>query len=388
MNVCVKLFKYIHLCLFIEKGSWSPQNVNRNRVNRRHREILNRKLRDRKHKNSKPEWLKQWTISKGWMHNRSHLLELGVSTENLIVTPAVMSKDDDSSVSIDNIDDLLSIASEKFSDDDLNKIEILNGDIDEYSQAFDNYRKTFPDVYCQTNSNGDIKLPEIYKERLLLNDGGNCFKEFWAEFKVKKRKNCRKNTKNITFTINELYGTENKLPKVSETVNKPKVKVSKSTLGEDLATYNALNSKTNLHEDTIYECSEDNVSLYNNPIYVSSDAFERNRRYFDFHTNRASNRFLKTNCGKSEVCIAKKCDSVNRVLKTEKYIIRHIKIRIMLSLRVNRLRRLYRRSRRGNAKRSKTRFNTVKSKIKSAHEEQRRIGNGKNSLKIQNMRYC
>ncbi|KAK4874203.1 hypothetical protein RN001_013563 [Aquatica leii] len=376
MDVCFKLFKFVHLCMFMEKGSWTPSaSYTHKREKKKQRVVLHRTLSRGNNNDAKPEWLKQWTISKGWMHNRSHLLELGVIMETM--------PKEDSSVSEEDIQELLSIASDDV--DDWDKIEVLNQDDfstvtttvvkdkADYSPAFDNYRNTFPDTYSNTPLNSK-ELPEIYKERLLINTKPNgCIKGFLTEIKFKKKKQLCK--RDAPVTAKKIY------------LNKHQPKLHKSTLGEDISTYNALNSKTNLHEDVIYECSESSASLYNNPIYVSSEATgDRNKKFFDFHTNHRIESRNKSESSKKK-CNKSKNSSVNGFLKSEKYVIRHIKIRIMLSLRVNKFRRFYRRSlKKGNANK-RGRVSDYRSQIKSAHEEQRRIGNGKSSLKIQNMRH-
>lgn len=69
MTIFYKLLRFLCLCVVMQKGSWTPQQEN----------IAKKKKKEAG--SPKPEWLKQWTISKGWMHNRSHLLNLGVSRE-------------------------------------------------------------------------------------------------------------------------------------------------------------------------------------------------------------------------------------------------------------------------------------------------------------------
>lgn len=78
--------------------------------------------------------------------------------------------------------------------------------------------------------------------------------------------------------------------------------------------------------------------------------------------------------------------------KTEKYIIRHVRIRIMLSLRIGKkikddkgmMKKI------GSVKQSERKtsgeIEDMRRNINKMHEEQRRIGNGKTSIKIQNMR--
>ncbi|KAF5290365.1 hypothetical protein FQA39_LY14748 [Lamprigera yunnana] len=351
MDVFIKL---LHWCVFVEKDSWTPLNTYTNT----HKQMY-RKNRDSVAQNNKPDWLKQWTVSKGWMHNRSHLLELGVEKQSAVA------KNDNSSVSEDDIEDLLSDANKE----DLDKIETVPHTSD-YSTAFDNYRNKFPDAHC------DIPSPQVYKERLYRNHHKDCIRHFLPDFKCKRKKK-KKNKRFLSANANENSGAPTA------------AKSSKSTLSEDIAFHNVLNAKTNLHEDVIYECSESSASLYNNPIYVSSDVLNAdNKKFFDFHTNHTfgPNYFI-TNKTES---LKKNCHKTKTFNRTEKYIIRHIKIRIMLSLRVNKFRRFYKKNARNSLRtRGKRKGRECENwgNIKSAHEEQRRIGSGKSSLKIQNMRY-
>ncbi|KAF5271864.1 hypothetical protein FQA39_LY18815 [Lamprigera yunnana] len=295
MDVFIKL---LHWCVFVEKDSWTPLNTYTNT----HKQMY-RKNRDSVAQNNKPDWLKQWTVSKGWMHNRSHLLELGVEKQSAVA------KNDNSSVSEDDIEDLLSDANKE----DLDKIETVPHTSD-YSTAFDNYRNKFPDAHC------DIPSPQVYKERLYRNHHKDCIRHFLPDFKCKRKKK-KKNKRFLSANANENSGAPTA------------AKSSKSTLSEDIAFHNVLNAKTNLHEDVIYECSESSASLYNNPIYVSSDVLNAdNKKFFDFHTNHTfgPNYFI-TNKTES---LKKNCHKTKTFNRTEKYIIRHIKIRIMLSLRV------------------------------------------------------
>ncbi|KAF5277194.1 hypothetical protein FQR65_LT03900 [Abscondita terminalis] len=356
----------------MEKGSWSPSGVYSIKPEEKNqRVILHRNLSEVDDDDgNKPAWLKQWTISKGWMHNRSHLLELGVNTEKM--------DKEDSSVSEEDIQDLLSISSDNI--DNWDKIEVLNQTVQvkteaDYSPAFDNYRTTFPDTCCWTTTN---QLPELYKERLQLNaKSGGCIKELLSEITVKTR-NKKQHPKKDASSITP-----------SKKIEDQPTKSHKSALSQDISTYNALNSKTNLHEDVIYECSESSASLYNNPIYVSTETIDkRDKKFFDFHSNHqnGSSGFI---ANKSESLNKKSCKNgtVNGLLKSEKYVIRHIKIRIMLSLRVNKFKRFYKRNLKKGGSKIRGRVSDYRSQIKSAHAEQRRIGSGKGSLKIQNMRF-
>lgn len=297
----------------IEKGSWTPTPI----INHNSKK---RTLRDEK-ESKKPEWLKEWTISKGWIHNRSHLLTLGKENQ-----------DDSSSVSTEDIEDLISVETEQ--EQDLSLV---------FHQVSENYRQNFPENTQIKYS--DLQLPEIYKERLLMSKDQeeNYLSQFWKLIKPKKKTK----TYNCRFTENQLYEPNQK---TSSSTSASKNK-SRTNLGKNIAIFNTLNSKTNLHEDPIYECSEENMSIYNNPIYAPLS------RYYDFHSNRQNSTAFNYQ---------------KHSKKTEKYIIRHIKVRIMLSMRIGNLKRLKKPNFREN--------------IERAHAEQRRIGNGQTSIKIQNLR--
>lgn len=387
----------------------------------------------------KPEWLKQWTISKGWMHNRSHLLTLGKTNRE----SSDQDQDQDNSstsMSIGNVDDLLSLASDNNSEkDDAIETERSEGDAvrikhtstymaevisnvgdsvrikrtynkhtsdehvnertvcskrdedtsneltveaDVYGGAFENYRKKFPESKFSATPKADLALPEIYKERLLRDSGTNFFKRLWC--RSKKR---NKSLAPFRFTVNALYdsaefGHEDNCKDDYEDLQQQSSK--RNSIGRNIAIFNTLNSKTNLHEDPIYECSEDDLSVYNNPIYSPAS------RYFGFHTNRVGkeeNGFFRAQDEADAVyeqisCCRRKLNQEKRRMRTEKHIIRHIRVRIMLTLRLKRKFRLLQRgevfSRNGDR--------VVKDRIKDLHEEQQRIGNGRDSMKIQNMR--
>ncbi|XP_008197099.2 ankycorbin isoform X1 [Tribolium castaneum] len=314
------ILRFLCLCVMIEKGSWTPTPI----INH------DPKKRTLKDNNSKPEWLKEWTISKGWIHNRSHLLTLGKENE-----------DDSSSVSTEDIEELISIETEQEQD-----VSLI------FHQVSENYRQNFPEN-PPVKYNTDLQLPEIYKERLLMTKDESYLNQIWKLIKPKKKSS---KTYNCKFTVNQLYEPTQTIPRSTSSTTKAK---SRTNLGKNIAIFNTLNSKTNLHEDPIYECSEENMSIYNNPIYAPLT------RYYDFHSNRLCNNFKY-----------RKRPDLSQ--KTEKYIIRHIKVRIMLSLRIGNLKKRYR---------NMARKSSLRESIERTHAEQRRIGNGKTSIKIQNLRH-
>lgn len=414
--------------MVIQKGSWTPKHNANNAT------IVKRSIKHAKNKenaNEKPEWLKQWTISKGWMHNRSHLLELGVKNESsedllAIATPTTSKKvwetktDNDSSISIEDLDELLSLESNieaQSRNDDLDKIEVISDDVNSnetirlstrqdmsvvFKEVSMNYRRNFPDKFVK-NLSSDLELPEIYKERILLSrsDSSSVFAEFWNHLKPKKKS---KSLNHCKFTVNSLYDNSEvsfrKIEVAEENLrlefNKEQFQgassSSRSTLGQNIALYNTLNSKTNLIDETIYECSEDSASLYQNPLY--SPVENKNKRFYDFHSNHMCkpDSFIRRRYRLAREK-GSKFDSVKYKAKTEKYIIRHIKVRIMLSLRVGRFKKFRRKGARTDERNKCCEkladdIDTMRMKIVRVHEEQRRIGNGRTSIKIQNMRYC
>lgn len=397
MNFLFRFIRCLCVCMIKERGSWSPETSEKTQLNYRKHKVKIAKTPVIKKELKKPEWLKQWTISKGWMHNRSHMLNLG--KENTADASS-------SSVSAADIDDLISVDSfEPKTEDVKTKTSTIDNMQDFsliFSQISENYRKNFPETSSQDSN--DLSLPDVYKERLLRSDK-NFIEEIWHSLKPKKKPN----TLNCKYTTNKIYNgsdiyTEdsyksfddvnfksedtikiNKLQFLDVQSNKDHAKVNRSTLGKNLALYNTLNSKTNLHEDTIYECSEDSLSLYNNPIYVSSD--DKQLKYYSFHNNNSNIRtpfFLDKN---------HPSESFKRKLKTEKYIIRHIKVRIMLTLRLSKF-KLYKKDRSYERLSDRAKVcqralrvgETVKFGDARIHEEQRRIGNGKTSIKVQNFR--
>lgn len=430
MTIFTKILRCLCMCIVLEKGSWSPNDhVSRKAVNKNHRAIIQNRLKDNKTTRNtnkefaKPEWLKQWTISKGWMHNRSHLLNLGResnSSENLVMeTPQLPKKldhlsldvDERSSVSFENIEDLISETSNNFETkgNENNSIEIITEEkvceISEdcfesvdyslmFAEVSQNYRQNFPDNYYKYNTFSELSLPEIYKEKLLQNKQAksNALLDLFKELKPKRKHK----EETYKYTVNELYDDDtnfNKNHLIEENIkNQPKY--HKSTLGKNITLYNTLNSKTNLHEDTIYECSEEGVSLYNNPIYEPISFTKQ--KFYGFQTNHVCN---KNDFKRNSAILRKryagvfhrsKNDSLKYKLKSEKYIIRHIRIRIMLSLRLGRFRKVKRNVRSGYKQFFRNvefcEDATTRGNIAKMHWEQKKIGNGRTSMKIQNMR--
>lgn len=348
------------------------------------------------------------------MHNRSHLLTLGSTSQQTVEETTNQADSSSTSVSIGDIDDLLSLDSDNSEKD--NMIEDLTScdntarvkglvNEDSYSDAFENYRQNFPEI---KSKKGDLELPEIYKEQLLRDSSTNVFTRIWREMGCKPKPRKNKSLRSFRFTVNALYNNAELGRKehvelqtdgyedMDELVSAPDSKCMKrNSIGRNIAIYNTLNSRTNLHEEPIYECSEDELSVYNNPIYFPAEPLpnhhdpERKKRYFDFHTNRDNqqNGFFRDQDEADIIyeqisCCRRRQDAHKRKLRTEKHIIRHIRVRIMLTLRLRKFALQSGDVR--NTSRNSERF--VKERIKDVHEEQRRIGSGRNSMKIQNMR--
>ncbi|CAH1161223.1 unnamed protein product [Phyllotreta striolata] len=286
------------MCLVIKRGTWYPNKQNISAKTKVKGSSSNKK--------KKKDWLRNWTISKGWVHNKT--------------LPGMEELSETSSISLENIDELISIRSEEDSCS-YSSIQETNA----FQEARKNYRNNFP-----------ILLPKF---------------------------------------------PSNKLP--------PQPAQKKNNLGKNIAIYNDMNAKTNLHEDIIYECSDENSNynslnnIYFNPIYSRSPfenalQFDRlemlERRAITVHNYRENLRSLA---------------------KREKFVIRHIKIRFVLSLRLGRFLKVGKRKperRRGifrakKCHRMEENDAHLKRKIAEIHDEQRKIGNGKTSVKIQNMRY-
>lgn len=404
--------------MVVEKGSWTPNNrqnldgtdsdiYKSTQSERRNNLTSITDIRDFK----KPEWLKQWTISKGWMHDRSHMLSIGMDNVQRI------NSEDEEIVTVENVEEFDERSRRQrenvFDDDSVAEIVKKSSTIDNmedfsiiFSQISQNYRKNFPEIHTQ-NLGGPVIHKVYKKDPLIVRENRNFFSVLFNKLKRKNGtqsfkytfKKCNDEATTLNLQSNETYTSNSELDssKLCK-VNKH----NKSNLGNNLAMYNTMNSKTNLHQDTIYECSEDSLSLYNNPIYTS-DSFEPYPKYFDFHTNRAQSKTtffahdgVNTKNTNTFWCKKNTCDTLKRKVKTEKYIIRHIKIRIMLTLRLSRFKfhkrnlkplsynQLFRCSSR--LRNSTKGVCNVKDKVIEVHQEQKKISNGSESMKIQNMR--
>lgn len=429
MTFLSRLFRCLCVCICVHRGSWSPKNDN---VINKNRMIIQKRLKDEKYKkyeNNKPEWLKQWTISKGWMHDRSHMLTLGVSdSSELIVDQSIqpnIQKNDESS-SVSNPEDLISIlegnspkldtetntyntkSTKIKSDIDFDKIEVDTTDI--YSEISVNYRKTFPVAQEIDEKHTSRKHYDTFKLKkyLTAKESGVQYSKiiFPSRQKLFRKTEAFKVDKYKTFDDLTLLNYEENEDKNNRTTGKRNSRI-----------FSSEQFRRNLQPDTIYECSEDSFSLYNNPIYESNKEFSNVRvldsesnikNFFDFnrdtsckfqkylHNDLNTNRLLST----EEFVRKHNFDSMKSKSVTDKYIIRHIRIRIMLTLRLRKFQRLYRKRMKSkkkvimfNKKKLNSKVcesaetNLLRHDILKVHEEQRRIGNGKTSLKIQNLRY-
>ena len=414
MTVLVDVVRYLFSCTVVEKGSWTPNNRQKldgtdsntyksSQSERRNNLTVITEIKDFK----KPEWLKQWTISKGWMHDRSHMLSIGMDNAKRI------NDGDEEIVTIENVEEFgerSRTRRENVFDNDSSEEKVKKSStIDNmedfsiiFSQISQNYRKNFPEIHTQNL--GGPPIHKVYnKYPFEPQENKNFLSVFFNKLKRKNRaqsskytfKKCNDEETTLNLPVNETYTSNSELdPSKYCQVNKQ----NKSNLGNNLAMYNTMNSKTNLHQDTIYECSEDSLSLYNNPIYASS--VEHCPKYFGFHTNRVQSKTAFLTDGEVNInnflCKRYNCEALKRKVKTEKYIIRHIKIRIMLTLRLSKFKfhkrnlkslgynQLFRCSNR--LRNSTKRVCNVKDKVIEAHQEQKTISNGSQSMKIQNMR--
>lgn len=379
------------MCLCIEKGSWSPNN----------KKLTTKRLKCKKYEKcdiTKPEWLKQWTISKGWMHDRSHMLSLGLEGNNKISKE----QNDDSSVlpCADNTEDLISVNEKvdnsvtrdinnisdpnqtKVCIEDLDKIEVDETDV--YSNININYRENFP-IISNDTCQQQLKENVIQYSKIIFPSRQNLFQK-----SSKKISNIK--------TLNDLL-----------VVSGGSVKDKRNS-----RLFNSAYFKRNV-QDTIYECSEDSFSLYTNPIYEAVNEVSDNvhllngisnvETYFKFNKDaqceyqKFLSNDLNTNklLGKNGFVRRNQFLSKKSRFSSEKYIIRHIRIRIMLSLRLRKFQRVHRKKMKTkkklfclNKKRqvtsSESEDNLLKGSISRVHDEQRRISNGNTSLKIQNLR--
>ncbi|XP_066140535.1 espin [Euwallacea fornicatus] len=381
----------------------------------------------------KPAWLKEWTISKGWVHNRSHMLSLRRMADD--GGQKRLEEDISDSSSVSNVEELISIISnlnsqgsdqESSSKEDAETMNlprmagkstknllVNNGeDMKEiFDQISENYRENFKTENHQKYS--DLDLPTIYKERLLAQQGG-VIKQMWKGLKQLHISGSKSSPKyNCKFTVNQLYGvTEDKKEIVQNTQNPRALPVQtvqrntsgKNSLGRNIALFNTLNSKSNIHEDAILECSdESNFNslnyIYYNPVYASDPSkpdLNSNKeivavnRSFSSSPNQTelSSRNFKTN--RYQVLPYPRDDPLKYKSKSDKYVIRHVRIRIMLSLRIGKKMKNIEKKKHGISEKfseMSSQAEVMRRNINRTHEEQRRIGNGRTSIKIQNMRY-
>lgn len=401
---------------------------------------------------SKPAWLKEWTISKGWVHNRSHMLSLKEQPEC-----SKMAGDEDTwspaedlsdGSSVSNVEDLISIISnldnpqnDLVEEQQTTKImpgiaskstkNALHQNKDEdlgqaFQQISENYREKFRKNTPNRVSKKyrDLELPTIYKERLLDQQNQvNIFQNLWKGLKHLSITNSKPTKFNCKFTVNQLYdesGSDKKLldkrpsymnPLVAKAVSNlpaPTQKThlhrpsGKNSLGQNIAIFNTLNAKSNIHEDAILECSdESNVNslnyVYYNPVYASSDSKPKDLiesiKLKPEDKLEVGRKFSMIKSQNHLLTPYKREEALKHKTKTDKYVIRHVRVRIMLSLRIGK------KVKSGGSVRKKngserhsvnTRFTTgieeMRHTIRRIHEEQRRIGNGTTSIKIQNMR--
>lgn len=411
MSFLSTLFRCLCLCIVFEKGTWYPNE--RPKTSKRKLQAINKQVYNKKVskvlKNSqeRPAWLNEWTISKGWVHNKSHMLELRPN-HRLEEMEGIQSET--SSISSQNIDELVSLES-NVEKKVINQIRIPGSETDDsaeytsedeatirissiqrqhnddiFEKLSENYRNNFP----QSSKNqvwGSFQLPQVYKEHLLYrqNKHANILNELWKRVKTKKNKTCSYDCK---FTENEIFENKdvyNTLASTNSRLDTMKF-IKKKNLAKNIALYNDLNLRRNLHEETIYECSEENSNqtslnnIYHNPIYSQSSSqmisiYDRRIAQYQNHLKQSH-------------------DSSRS--RSDKYVIRHIKVRIMLSLRVGKVQKVKKSQRnirqffgrkRENSKRQIMQVDgDLKSKVARMHAEQRRIGNGRTSVKIQNMR--
>lgn len=428
MSFISDLFRCLCLCIVIEKGTWSP-NEGMKPI-RKNKEVVRRQLYTKKspkiegNEPTRPLWLNEWTISKGWVHNKSHMLELGTnqnSQKKMAEGKNYEIISETSSISSQNIDELVSLESNidrKFCSKELvikqesidletdeESVEYSSDEDDEtvrmanrqettaiYEKVSENYRNNFP-VLSKNHILGSLELPQVYKEQLLLHEKKdlNILQEIWKHLNPKRHKTSRydcKFTENKIFSSNEIFNT---VTSVNSDSNADTCKaVKKTNLSKNIALYNDMNSRRNLHEETIYECSEENSNqtslnnIYYNPIYSQNanqmiSVYDRRIEQYQKHL-----RYIRdnNNCSK---------------MKGDKYIIRHIRVRFMLSLRVGKVqkakkprekkkKKLFRRRKTHGNRKALEEASGIQSEVAKMHDEQRRIGNGKTSIKIQNLR--
>ncbi|KAK9883839.1 hypothetical protein WA026_002036 [Henosepilachna vigintioctopunctata] len=432
MTILNQLLRCLCLCIVIKKGTWSPHSPKtisaRAHARKRYKNpIINI---PKKSPLSKPDWLKQWTISKGWMHNRSHLLNLKSNSTN---DNSMEDKQEDndnlekssetnSSISIENIEDLISITSivdaeNRYRDQsDLDRIEVLSTSSSSISFKTLNGDKNLAKlqeqkvskIFMQSSKNYRLKFsenfsfapeyqPSVYHDNVLTSKNTNFFNKIWKHLKPRK-----KYGKFVIDSHNDNSDNPNKFLKDNDTliVQRTFHKSHGKFLNEENKTFKF---GKNLQDEIIYECSEESnsLSIHQNPIYSSEI-----RKYYDFRTNNLdkpgnfSEKINNMKISKNAYLRFSRMNSLRFRMKTEKCIIQHIKVRFMLSLRSSNVKMNrfdtkmgYGRLRAKNYKKKRrkvSRLNAVcdtdNRRIAKIHEEQRRIGNGRTSLKIQNLR--
>lgn len=288
-------------------------------------------------KQEKPEWLKQWTISKGWMHNRSHLLHLPQKITGNTGEENFYDSDTLDSQTVESINPVVADPSEE------KDLKVLG----DYRRNFPKNEDLFVDLFAE-------RLGFRYEENLLYDVSQ-------PERNVKETKcdltrivECSEDSDAISLYENPLYETNRSLPSWQGSY-------------EQIDGYEQV-------------CLDDNVGFCRSSI----DEIQKTR-IFDF------DRF----------------DSLRDKLRLEKRVIRHIRVRIMLSLRCDAIKlKMAQRPSRKRKRRRRRRWKCFRSKqavqhcdaarcycdgrsdrrVRWMHEEQRRIGNGIDALKIQNMR--
>lgn len=427
MSLLLNLFRCLCLCLVVEKGSWylngkKSTDSRRRKINRAvlKKDFLSKNKSKLEKDTKKPDWLKEWTISKGWVHNKSHLLELGDKCSiGKMENKHYEQLSESTSVSTEHVEDLLSLNSNS----EIDECKCQQGNIniteeDEYftnntlrfanvpitptvqnmrmvyKQVSENYRKNFPDTSRKYTDN-EFSLPEIYKEQLLFKEkeNANFLHHLWNHVKAKRK---RKLSYEGKFTENELFD-KNPSPSFlenSEQRSEGSRSNRKTNLGENIAIFNTLNDRTNLHEDPIYECSEENSNynnsmnnVYLNPVY-SPVPLERG-----LQPNNQVTLYDRRMMQYQDHLRINHENDYSAKSKTDKYVIRHIRVRIMLSLRIGRIQKVKSKDNKRGPSSIRNKINKkaveddVHLRVSRMHDEQRRIGNGRTSIKIQNMRY-
>lgn len=347
------VWRIFRMCL-TKRKVWSPISAQRNQNTRATSNPRMVKLKPKKSFISKPDfskpaWLKEWTISKGWVHNRSHMLSLGMNTMdnatyNKIEIDGERAEEEDASdsSSISNVEDLISIISNmegqqaivlgsNQSDGDSIQLrasigqqkstnnvlyhdtaEERNENITEiFEQISENYREKFK-IESKSVLNSkyhDLQLPSVYKEKLLqkAEEEHSILKDMWRGLKHIKILGPKSSSYNGKFTVNQLYGvTASSSKEISSTKHpsylnplvaptEPKISplkqtaakrsYSKNSLGKNIALHNTLNAKSNIHEEAILECSDESNFNSLSYIYYNPAYVPAEKSFVDFHSN-------------------------------------------------------------------------------------------------------